>query len=113
MQKQEESYYKMLENFAYQKWFVVMAKILFLIKQREKLARHASQIQFVLELADKLKPDCLFKTSVFWPYASKLITLIVFVIESVLTSGHSTIPRKKYHPDNLMLRFRYFEESNI
>lgn len=113
MQKQQESYYKILEDFAYQKQSVAMAKVLFLIKWRKKLARRVSQIQFISKLANKLKPDCLLKTSVFWLCANKLVTKIVSTMRSVLTLGHSTVPRKKYHPDISTLRSGYSEEGNI
>ncbi len=64
MQEQQEFCYKTLEDFAQRKWSVAMAKVPFPIKWREKLAQHVLQIQSVLELADKLKLDCLVKTSI-------------------------------------------------
>ncbi len=114
-QEQQESCYKTLEDLAHRKWSIAMAKVLFPIKWREKLARHALQIQSISELADELKPDCLLKTSVLWPCASKLVTLIVSAVGSVSTSGHSTVPvpKEKYYPDNSTLRSRCSEESNI
>ena len=90
-----------------------MAELLFLIKWREKLARRALSIQSVLELADELKPDCLLKTSVLWPYASKLVTLIVSAMELVLTLGHSTVLKEEYYLNNPTLRFRCSDKSNI
>lgn len=39
-QEQQKFYYKTLEDFSHQKWFVAMAKILFLIKWKEKLTQH-------------------------------------------------------------------------
>lgn len=80
IQKWQECCYKTLEDFAHQKWSVAMAKVLFPIKWRKKLARHTLQIQSVSELADKLKPKCLLKTSVLWPCASELVILIIFTV---------------------------------
>ncbi len=90
-----------------------MAKVLFPIKWKEKLAQCISQIQSALELANELKPDCLLKTLVFWPHANELITLIISIVESVSTLGHDTDPREEYYLDNLMLRFGYSKENNI
>ena len=50
---------------------------------------------------------------VFWLCVGELITLTVFVVGLVLTLGHGTVAKKKYYLDNLMLRFKCFEESNI
>lgn len=90
-----------------------MAKVLFPLKWKKKLAQHILQIQFVLELADKLKPDYLLKISVFWLCTSELIILIISAKELVLTLGHGTILKEEYHLDNPTLRFRCSEESNI
>lgn len=91
-----------------------MAKALFPIKWREKLARRVLQIQSVTELADELKPDCLLKTSVLWPFANELVTLIVSAVGSASTLGHGTVPKgKEYQPDIPTLISVCSEESNI
>lgn len=59
-----------------------MVKALFLIKWREKLARQVIQIWSVVDLANKFKPDCLFKMLVFWLFENKLVTLLIFTIVS-------------------------------
>ena len=64
-------------------------------------------------MADEIKPDCLLKRSIFWPFAKKLITLIVFAIGLVLVSRYGIIPRStKYHP-NIVTIFGYFDKRNI
>lgn len=79
-QRQQELCYKALDDFAHSKWSVTMAKALFSIKLREKLARRASHIQSVTEMRDELKPNCLLNTSILWPFADNLVALIMSAI---------------------------------
>lgn len=58
-------------------------------------------------------PKCLLKTLIFWQYASKLITLIVFAVDLILTLSYNIIFGKKNHLNNLTLRSEYSEENNI
>lgn len=60
-----------------------MRKIFFPIKLREKLARRAARIQCVLDLEEELKPDCLLKTPILWPFKDKLVILISLAVATI------------------------------
>lgn len=66
-----------------------------------------------MELANKLKPNCLLKTSVLWPFANKFVIKIVFIVRLVLILGYGTILREEYYSNILMLRSECFEKGNI
>lgn len=91
-----------------------MAKALFPIKLREKLTQRVLQIQSVIKLTNKLKPDCLLKILVFRPFADKIIILIVIAVGLVSIFGHKAISKGKNCNSNiLILESRYFKEGNI
>lgn len=67
------------------------------------------QIQSIIELIDKFKPDCLFKTLVFGPFTNKLVTLIVVAVGLISISGYDTVLKDK----NCNLGSGYSKEGNI
>lgn len=60
-----------------------MGKVFFPIKLREKLARHAAYIWCVLDLEEELKPNCLLKTFILWPFKDKLVILISLAVATI------------------------------
>lgn len=67
-----------------------MIKTYFSIKWKEKFAWQVMQTCLVLDLADKLMPDWLLKTSVLWPFRNELVALL----------GSSIVSRVKAQPIN-------------
>lgn len=86
-QLQQQRCFKALEEFAQRNWSKSMGKVFFPIKLREKLARRAARIWCVLDLEEELKPDCLLKTSILWPFKDKLVILISLAVATI--SPHS------------------------
>lgn len=64
-QVQQQSCFIHLEEFAQKQWSKVMANVLLPIKLREKLACRAACIQYIDNLEDELKLDCLLRTFIF------------------------------------------------
>lgn len=79
-QIQQQSCFNLLEKFAQRQWSKVMANVFFLIKLRERLACCAARIQYVSNLKNKLKLDCLLRTSILWEFRDELVTLIQLTI---------------------------------